>query len=284
VVGTPAFSWLAASGASKYQFQYDDDTFVNNVVVPADFSSPVFTSAELTVLTITPPAMAANPISYSWRVRAKDAAGNWSAWSTPRTININAPAPSVPTLVSPSNGSISQNPSVNLSWNSATNAVKYDVELDNNSTFTSREFFTLQPISATNISTSQLPDGVYYWRVRSINITNGTSAWSTVWRVTVAQPIPLAPVLMSPSDGAEDVTGTPEFSWQVSVGGTTYQIQVDDNADFSSPEFDDTAGTNTRTPLSTLANGTYYWRVRAFNTYSNPGAWSTARSLTISVP
>ncbi len=271
IIGTPAFTWLASTSAVKYQFEYDNDS---------DFSSPTFTSAELTTLNHTPPAMAINTL-FSWHVRAKDAAGNWGAWSTARTITILPPAPAVPALVAPAHGSISANPVPTLNWNSVVNAATYQVQLDNNSTFTSTEMDS--SISGTNIVAPSLADGVYYWRVRAIN-TGGISAWSVVRRVTIAQPIPLAPVLLSPADSFTDVTGTPEFDWQSVVGGDTYQIQVDDNSDFSSPEFDDSAGTASRTPLSALADGTYYWRVRAINIYSTPGDWSDTWSITVDVP
>jgi len=76
---TPTFRWFVAPTAVSYEFQYDNDS---------NFSSPVNT------LTVNanfrkPPAMP--KATYYWRVRAKDAAGNWSAWSTPFTINITGP-------------------------------------------------------------------------------------------------------------------------------------------------------------------------------------------------
>lgn len=44
-----------------------------------------------------------------------------------------------------------------------------------------------------------------------------------------------------------------------------YQVQVDDNADFSSLEFNNTAATASRTPATALADGAYFRRVRATN-------------------
>ena len=70
---TPPFKWFASSGAFRYQFQIDND---------ADFSSPVNTSPELSGLSYTPPGLTSGV--YYWRVRVRDAVGNWSAWSTSR--------------------------------------------------------------------------------------------------------------------------------------------------------------------------------------------------------
>ena len=62
VIGTPAFSWAAAATATKYQFEYDNDS---------DFSSPIYTSIDITTTSHTPPAIALG--AYSWHVRGKDA-------------------------------------------------------------------------------------------------------------------------------------------------------------------------------------------------------------------
>lgn len=79
VSGNPIFSWLATAGANAYQFQYtgQGDTA---------FGAPVFTSAALGRLSYQPPTM--NTGTYLWRVRARDAAGNWGCWSVARLITI----------------------------------------------------------------------------------------------------------------------------------------------------------------------------------------------------
>jgi hypothetical protein len=273
VIGTPAFSWLTTLTASKYQFEYDND---------ADFLSPTYTSLEVTTLTHTPPAMALG--SYSWHVRAKDAVGNWGAWSTPRTINIVPLAPATPTLISPANGSISQNPAPTLNWGTLAGAVSYQVQLDNNSTFSSPEF---DGSSATNsITPSPLADGIYYWHVRQTDTLGGLSAWSAAWRVTISQPIPVAPNTASlrSLDTSHSENGTPTFNWSSVEYGATYQIQVDDNSDFSSPSFDDTADTTDRIILTPLSIGEYFWHVRAINEYGTAGPWSETWTITIDIP
>jgi hypothetical protein len=61
-----------------------------------------------------------------------------------------------------------------------------------------------------------------------------------------------------------------------------YRVQVDDNADFSSPVIDEDvpgpATNSSLTPGTTLASNTkYYWRVSSYNTDGDYSAWSTAR-------
>ena len=81
---------------------------------------------------------------------------------------------------------------------------------------------------------------------------------------------PDAPTLISPSNGSTTANTTPTFSWSTSSGATQYQIQIDNNADFSSPEQDQTLPGTNYTPASALSDGTYNWRVRA----SNGSVWS----------
>ncbi len=76
---TPTFRWGTVSGAVLYEFQYDD---------ASDFSSPNYTITVRGTFR-RPPAMGLG--TYSWHVRAKDASGNWGAWSVARTVNITGP-------------------------------------------------------------------------------------------------------------------------------------------------------------------------------------------------
>jgi predicted outer membrane repeat protein len=73
---TPVFRWSRVAGAVLYEFQYDNDD---------NFSSPTY-SALLRTNYRRPPAMP-NGTHY-WRVRARDAAGNWSEWSPAFTVTI----------------------------------------------------------------------------------------------------------------------------------------------------------------------------------------------------
>lgn len=91
---------------------------------------------------------------------------------------------------------------------------------------------------------------------------------------------PGAFTLIAPASGATQQIRLPSFSWNPSNFATTYQLRVDNNADFSSPEVSiDTPLTSitlTGTPLN--AATTYFWRVTAVNTLgtavSTPGSSS----------
>ena len=88
---------------------------------------------------------------------------------------------------------------------------------------------------------------------------------------------PSTPTLYSPSNGFSTTDLAPTFDWNNVSGATSYYIQVDNNSNFSSPEISQSTSLSIYTPGSNLAQGTYYWRVRAINSdgsSSYTSAWS----------
>ncbi|MHB9139066.1 MAG: FG-GAP repeat protein, partial [Victivallaceae bacterium] len=68
------------------------------------------------------------------------------------------------------------------------------------------------------------------------------------------------------------------FDWSDVSGSTKYDILVDNNADFSSPEFEGLPGTSQASTV--LADGTYYWKVQACNA-SGRSDWASGSSFII---
>jgi hypothetical protein len=90
-------------------------------------------------------------------------------------------------------------------------------------------------------------------------------------------PLP-APNLLSPAEGARFAVGSPvAFDWSDVANAATYQIQVSTSQNFTSNAIDRVV---TASQLSaSLAQGDYFWRVRANDSAANPGAWSVTRSF-----
>ena len=93
-------------------------------------------------------------------------------------------------------------------------------------------------------------------------------------------PVPAAPVLnaIENSDGDGNYT----LSWNASTNATSYTLQEDDNAAFSSPETR-YSGPGTSWNATGKAAGTYYYRVQASNTWGASG-WSNAASVIVQPP
>jgi len=95
---------------------------------------------------------------------------------------------------------------------------------------------------------------------------------------------PKSPDIYSPYDTLGTNDNTPTFYWENVTGATKYQIQVDNNSDFSSPVIDAILSNSSFTPSNALADGIYYWRVRSKfdqNGCNTNGEWSEEFSLVI---
>lgn len=82
---------------------------------------------------------------------------------------------------------------------------------------------------------------------------------------------PATPELISPANYAAIDDDTPTFSWSIlpPSPGIQYQLQVDDDPNFSHPEIDVEVMDPFYTPSASLVDGLYFWRVRAG---AGPGA------------
>jgi len=272
VRGTPTYSWLAPSTAVKYQFEYDND---------GDFSSPVYTSGELTTLSHKPPAQAFNTLFY-WHVRARDTAGNWSGWSASRSITILPKIPATPVLTSPADGSVTNNVTPTLTWNAVAFGNTYEIQIDDSTNFTA-------PLVQTNIgavgeltyTATVLPSKALYWRVRAYNVNNEPGSWSAYRKLVIDTKPPSPPTLSSPANNAS-VRGTPTYSWLAPATAVRYQFEYDDDSDFSSPIYTSSELTTlTHKPPAQALNTLFYWHVRARDTAGNWSEWSAFRSITI---
>jgi hypothetical protein len=117
----------------------------------------------------------------------------------------------------------------------------------------------------------------------SIDVYNLVTAWNS----SVSGNLP-APTLTAPANGTYGVALSPTFTWTAVTGNAGYRIMIAISpADLptnpatstcSACTVVDTSSTNSYTPPSPLAVGTYYWQVQALESSSSSGtaAWSNA--------
>ena len=76
------------------------------------------------------------------------------------------------------------------------------------------------------------------------------------------------PTLVSPADGATNISRTNAvLTWTSVAGATNYRLQVSTSSTFSALVFDNATLTSTSISLSGLGSRvTYFWRVSASNT------------------
>ncbi len=196
---------------------------------------------------------------------------------------INNNPPSAPVIVSPQSGSLIDG-DLNLVWNASAdadgNSILYYVIVDDDSDFSS-------PLA--NVSTVKLsktinlqPGNVYYWEV--IAYDGKFYAESGSGSGITENEFPPVPALLSPASGVV-LNSEPLLQWSAVVDpdGTPvkYDLLVDNNADFSSPETN-VAGTSSAnySTKGKLNEGTYYWKVRSKDAIGSAG-YSSVRSFTL---
>ena len=206
---------------------------------------------------------------------AKDNGGNYPKDDPYVYIDISL-IPETPSLVEPNNMTEITDSTPSFSWATTSNTTGYELIIDNNSDFMSPEINTT--ISTNSYTpTNSLTEGVSYWKVRSIN-THGCSDYSSPWAFRIVLNLPETPSLVEPSNMTEIANSTPNFSWSKTNYTNAYEILVDNNSDFLSPEINITITTNDFTPTSDLAEDVFYWKVRSengdgYSDYSDPWAF-----------
>src|SRR5690606_9762597 len=165
-----------AANAESYQLQISMDSSFTKPVV--DLSSIVLSTYEIDSTLLN------NSTGYYWRVRATNVTGSSEYAEMFSFTTAAAPIvmPSIPELVSPSNGLTGLSVTPTLEWNSSKNTDSYELQISKNNIFDS-------PIlEETGIETNEysvqpgiLPNGNwFFWRVRSVNI-NGSSEYSEIF-------------------------------------------------------------------------------------------------------
>jgi len=103
--------------------------------------------------------------------------------------------------------------------------------------------------------------------------------------ITTSCAAPAAPTLIGPADGTMTTDTTPTLSWNAVANAGQYRLQVDNNADFSSPVVNQLRTTTDFTPGAALARQGYFWRVISVNNSggcNQPGGSSLIWAFTIS--
>lgn len=268
----PAFSWNTVSGATGYTIQAS---------IGQEFTVPYFSStvvnASVTAPTYTPNSDLPRSKWIYWRVRANGA--NPSSWSAPFKF-FSANPPSVPSLLSPSDGVTLTAYTPTLDWNDPTGAAYYEVQVATTSTFGTGSFVidntTPTPTPSNFTPSSPLAaNRTFFWRVRVYNAGGQYSNWSAVRHFHTTLP---APMLATPTNG-QVTTLLPTFTWSPVAEATSYVIQVSTSPSFTSPTINKTVTGTTYVSISKLSAGRkYYWRVFARGAFNSP--WSVVGNFT----
>ncbi|MBX3037140.1 MAG: trypsin-like serine protease [Anaerolineales bacterium] len=194
------------------------------------------------------------------------------------TYTINKPQLKAPVLRSPRSGGATNNTTPNFVWQRVAGAQSYNIQIANDNNFVSIEHSS-NNITGTNYNLATLSEGTYYWRIQANDISGNPGKWSAVRTIIIDTTGPAAPTLASPADAFNSPNRVVTFRWQGVIDGVQYHLQIDNNSDFSSPEYIFTLRGLIR--RMTLPSGTYYWCVQAKDAQGNWGTCSVARQIII---
>ncbi len=126
-----------------------------------------------------------------------------------------------------------------------------------------------------------LGDRTYYWRIQPRYMAEGfppaMGSWTGGWSI---QRSGFKPQNLTTSASLS----TPTFNWDMAEGARSYRLQVAPDPEFLNPIIDIDTPMNTYTPLSSLATGTYYWRVKLIRYGDIENEWSDIQEFDSSLP
>lgn len=262
-------SWLRVLGASNYQLQVSKYQSFSPVVI--DTIGLIDTSLNVGGLE--------NSTKYYWRVKSRNVEGE-SDWSEVWNFTTIIEKPSVPNLVSPTNGSVGLVQPITLKWIKSLRAEKYRLLLSLDSLFTS---VVIDDTTTDTLKILPLLNNLtkYYWKVSASNI-GGISDWSTIWNFTTSPLPPETPVCILPANGAINQPLLLTLFWSKSDRAETYRLQLAKNNQFAPTIIDDSTLVDTSKQVTNLQQGTkYYWHVRAKNIAGSSPYSSTSTFTTI---
>jgi len=270
----PILSWNSAETAESYTLQVSKSSDFSTL--ETDFSGITFTQFEVGEL--------ATGIQYYWRVQAVNeiGAGEWSdVWSFTTEGGVTNP-PAKVTLLSPEDEAQDVDVMPVLSWQAVDDTDSYSIQVSTSSDFSST-VTDLSDLTSTQVEVGELAvETGYFWRVRAENEV-GAGEWSDVWSFTTGLPVPSQVTLLSPGDGAQDVSIMPLISWEAAENAESYSLQVSTSSDFTTTVTDLSGQTITEIEIGELDFETeHFWRVRAENE-TGLGPWSDVWSFTTEV-
>ncbi|MEW6617293.1 MAG: T9SS type A sorting domain-containing protein [Patescibacteria group bacterium] len=265
-------NWNAVSPVAGGIITYSVQVSTNQA-----FSSFVTNQNVTGVTSVTLNNLVANTIYY-WRVSASEN-GQTSAYSSTRSFSTGTGTviPDAPTLGAPADGTTNFPLSGGtLNYTPVNGISGYQLELRENSqtgTLVNNLVYTSSPITLNNLKSNQ----TYWWRLGSIGANSiGWSQWRSF---TTINPIPDAPTLGAPTNGA---TGLPIngdiLTFTLVSGISGYQLELREGSQ-TGPLVNNLVYTASPITLSGLKYSTvYWWRLGSVGT--NGIGWSQWRSFT----
>jgi|GEM_PF-922701 len=280
---TPIWTWTASTdsgaglAATPYAVQWSqDNTFVTGV-----------TSSTSATNSFTQPSALASGTWY-FRVQAADSVGNNSSYSSYGTVLVDTTDPTTPGTPTTTTPSSTATPI--WTWTASTDAGSglaspaYTVYWSQSATFSSGVSTATSSMNSYTMGSS-LADGTWYFRVLASDLIGNNSSFSTAGSVVIDTEAPLAGTTPSTASIASD--STPTWTWGsytdsvVGLAGLPYVVEWSQDSGFISGVSSTTSASASFKHATDLADGTWYFRVKALDVVGNTSAYSLSGSITI---
>jgi|GEM_PF-3113470 len=200
-------------------------------------------------------------VCYWWRIKSTTTDGCESIWSDVAYFCTGIAAPQ---LFLPENGAVAQELDVKIRWNTFKDAEEYMYQVSKNKEFT--DILQEGKTADKNTAIAGFENFTeYFWRVKVI-LDGQEGSWSDIWSFRTKMETIVTTKPLCDTDDVENVNLA--FKWSDLTGATSYNLQVDDDISFNSPEIDVTGLTDNEYNSKTGdldSNMTYYWRVQGAN-------------------
>lgn len=256
-------SWNAITGAVSYRSQLSDQEEFSRIILD-NLGKP----AKLNI-----PASLKDG-QYWLRVKAADSNGLQGLESL-QGFTVDA-RPFPPSIQSPRPKDPVYEGETIFIWTQPEEAEEYRFELSTEKSFDS----LIQPASTLSdqqLTTNISQAGVYFWRVTSINAEGKIGPSGQINQITV-RPTPATPDLREPTTSKTELG----FSWKEDETSTHYQIQLANDKGFTNIIADKEV-TTAEASLKKPTSGTYFMRVRGFDSDNYAGSWSSAQKIEVPV-
>ncbi len=286
-----AFSDPDGDSAALVEYQVASDSAFATVVVA---SGGITATQSWTV----PATKLSQYNRYWWRARYKDNRGTWGYWPTAFSFGTGNRPPNAPTLTSPVNGAqnVSLTPVLQIGTFSDPDVgntaalVEYQVASDSGFATVVVTSGGIAPTQSWTVPATKLAQYTrYWWRARHKDSQGTWGYWPTPFSFGTGNRPPNAPTLVSPVNGAQNVSLTP--SLQIGAfsdpdfGNTAslveYQVASDSAFATVVVASGGIAPTQSWTvPATKLAQyKRYWWRARYKDSQGTWGYWPTAFSF-----
>jgi hypothetical protein len=245
------FTWPALAGAHAYRAQVASDASFSEVLLDNVTTEPTITWNDN-----LPDG------HYVLRLRGIDEVG-LEGGNLDHPFELDA-RPLPPEATAPAPGERMYRNDVSLTWSTAAEAQGYLLQIAPTAEFTDGVIERRLPAVIGQVE--PLPNGVWHWRLASLDETGKAHAWSPEHTFRV-QSLPNPPVAAASANA-----GQAEFTWAASKGATRYQLELGADASLETPLV---SQETTETALTLpLKGGAYFWRVRGVESDGKAGAWS----------